>query len=101
MSLERKLSTNGQQLTVFVKDKFDFSQVQDFRLAYATDIDDVTSIVVDLQQTDYMDSSALGMLLNMQKTMTGKVTSFKIVNCRPQVMKILKIARFDKKFNIS
>ena len=48
-----------------------------------------------------MDSSALGMLLNMQKTMMSQVSKFSIVNCRPQVAKILKISRFDKKFEIS
>jgi hypothetical protein len=28
------------------------------------------------------------------------VKSFKITHCRPQVLKILQIARFGKKFNI-
>jgi hypothetical protein len=40
------------------------------------------------------------MLLNMQKSVSDSVTSFKITHCRPQVLKILRIARFEKKFNI-
>jgi anti-anti-sigma regulatory factor len=47
-----------------------------------------------------MDNSALGMLLNMQKSVSDSVKSFKITHCRPQVLKILQIARFGKKFNI-
>ena len=47
-----------------------------------------------------MDSSALGMLLNMQKTLGDSVKSFKITHSRPQVLKILQIARFNKKFEI-
>jgi anti-anti-sigma regulatory factor len=42
----------------------------------------------------------LGMLLNMQKSLSESVKSFKITHSRPQVLKILQIARFGKKFNI-
>ena len=70
-------------------------------MAYGTDNEKVNRIVVDLARTEYMDSSALGMLLNMQKTLAGQVNQFQIINCRPQVEKILKISRFDKKFDIS
>lgn len=100
MSLERHFSSDGKTLTIVMDEKFDFGKVQDFRNAYGKDTDDITSIVVDLSNTEYMDSSALGMLLNMQKTKAEQVNSFKIVNCRPQVAKILKISRFDKKFDI-
>ncbi|WP_158769374.1 STAS domain-containing protein [Paraglaciecola sp. L1A13] len=101
MSLERKLSADKKQLTVVADEIFDFGKVQDFRIAFSTDIDEVETVIIDLHKTAYMDSSALGMLLNMQKLLSGKVTIFKIVNTRPQVLKILRIARFDKKFLIS
>lgn len=100
MSLERQLSADGKSLTIMMDEKFDFGKVQDFRMAYGSDSENVTAITIDLSKTEYMDSSALGMLINMQKTMSPQVTSFKITNCRPQVAKILKISRFDKKFNI-
>ena len=101
MSLEKTLSSDGKTLTILMDEKFDFGKVQDFRVAYGTDTENVTEIVIDLANTEYMDSSALGMLLNMQKTMMNQVQKFSIVNCRPQVAKILKISRFDKKFEIS
>jgi anti-anti-sigma factor len=47
-----------------------------------------------------MDSSALGMLLNMQKALSERKLTYSIDNARPQVAKILKISRFDKKFEI-
>ena len=81
MSLDRVFSDDGKQLTIIVDEKFDFAKVQDFRVAYSNGSDEVKSIVIDLQRTEYMDSSALGMLLNMQKIMSGKVTAFSIINC--------------------
>ena len=101
MSLERKFSADKKQLTVLADEVFDFGKVQDFRVAFSTDIEDVEEVTIDLHKTAYMDSSALGMLLNMQKLLSGKVSTFKITNTRPQVLKILQIARFDKKFEIS
>lgn len=100
MSLDRQLSTDGSVLTIKMDEKFDFGKVQDFRAAYGADNADVTTIVIDLENTEYMDSSALGMLLNMQKSMASQVSEFKIIQCRPQVAKILQISRFDKKFTI-
>ena len=100
MSLDREFTDDGKELTIYLEEKFDFGKVQDFRLAYSEGSEGVISIVINLQKTEYMDSSALGMLLNMQKSVSDSVTSFKITHCRPQVLKILQIARFEKKFNI-
>jgi anti-anti-sigma factor len=101
MSLDREFSEDGKELTIFVEEKFDFGKVQDFRVAYSEGSEEVNSLIINLQKTEYMDSSALGMLLNMQKTLSDSVKSFKITHCRPQVLKILQIARFGKKFDIT
>jgi len=100
MEIRSSYQNQGQTLIIDVGTKFDFSKVEDFRKAYDKIDDDVSHIAVDLSQTEYMDSSALGMLLNMQKSLANKELSYSIENARPQVAKILKISRFDKKFDI-
>jgi len=100
MSLSTSISPDGQTFTILIKGKFDFNLVQSFRSAYSELNDELGLVVVDLRETEYMDSSALGMLLNMQKSLNSKVNSIKISNCRPQIKKILQISRFDKKFDI-
>ena len=100
MSLSTSISPDGQTFTIQIKGKFDFNLVQTFRSAYNELNDELDQVVVDLRETEYMDSSALGMLLNMQKSLGNKVESIKISNCRPQIKKILQISRFDKKFEI-
>lgn len=101
MALERCLSKDGKTLTIKLDDKFDFGKVKYFKDAYSSGVDDVQHVIIDLGETDYMDSSALGMLLNMQKKLGGKVNDFKIINANDKVAKILEISRFDKKFDIS
>ncbi|KTF19676.1 MULTISPECIES: STAS domain-containing protein [unclassified Pseudoalteromonas] len=101
MNLTTRTSADGKALTIQIKGKFDFNLVQSFRQAYAQIDNGTNKVIVDLRETDYMDSSALGMLLNMKKTLEDKVTVFEITNCQPQLKKILQISRFDKKFDIS
>lgn len=100
MALDTQLSADEKSFTIKMDDKFDFGKVQDFRQAYTDLPDSVKLVEIDLGETEYMDSSALGMLLNMQKTLKESVNKFTITNCRAQVLKILTISRFDKKFDI-
>ena len=101
MGLSRNVSDDGKVLTIVLEERFDFNAIHEFRDTYSEGVNDVNNIIVDLAKTEYMDSSALGMLLNMQKSMQAQVEKFSIVNACPKVAKILKISRFDKKFHIS
>lgn len=101
MTIEAGLSDDGVTWVIELDDKFDFGKVQEFRDAYMSLPQTVETVEVDLGKTEYMDSSALGMLLNMQKTLADKSLKYKITHCRPQVGRILTISRFDKKFAIS
>ena len=101
MSLTKSLSVDESTLTIQIKGKFDFNLVQSFRQAYAQIEPKTNKVIIDLRETDYMDSSALGMLLNMKKTIESQVRTIEISNCQPQLKKILQISRFDKKFDIN
>ena len=97
MPVDSTLSSDGKNLTINISGRFDFEVVQEFRSAYAEHKD--VNYVIDMRSTEHMDSSALGMLLNMRKSL-GESAKISIINCRPQIKKILTISRFDKKFDI-
>ena len=97
MPVESALSSDGKNLTINISGRFDFEIVQEFRNAYAEHKN--VNYIIDMRATEHMDSSALGMLLNMRKSL-GDSARISIINCRPQIKKILTISRFDKKFNI-
>lgn len=100
MSLSQHYTDDNKTLFIVIKDKFDFNLVQDFRQAYAQIDPDTQDVEVDLRETLYMDSAALGMLLNMHKALKGQVAQIRITNANAQLKKILHISRFDKKFQI-
>lgn len=100
MNLFTEYSSDRQQFVIRVKGKFDFSMVQEFRQAYSDIGDSAISIVVDFRETEYIDSAALGMLLNMRKSLSNNSRPIQLINCRPEIRKILDISRFDKLFQI-
>ena len=100
MTITTQFRQDGEVLVIRVGEKFDFSKVEEFRNAYGNLTDKTKEIAIDLSTTQYMDSSALGMLLNMQKSLKGGNYTYSIENARPQVSKILEISRFDKKFKL-
>ncbi|MEE8057498.1 MAG: STAS domain-containing protein [Pseudomonadales bacterium] len=86
-------------VTIGLDSKFNFGSVEGFRDAYTNS--NGKAYIVDFRNTEYMDSSGLGMLLNMRRHLGDGATSIKLINCRPQVKKVLMISRFESKFDIS
>ncbi|MEC9263015.1 MAG: STAS domain-containing protein [Pseudomonadota bacterium] len=99
MSIKAEV-VNDSIFNIQIGERFDFSLVTEFRNVYE-DLDPrVKQVDIDLSATQYMDSSALGMLLNMQKVLAERQLTYRILNTRPQIARILQISRFNKKFEI-
>ncbi|WP_339453659.1 STAS domain-containing protein [Pseudomonas sp. EA_5y_Pfl2_R50] len=89
------------ELTISVNGRFDFGKHQAFRDAYEKARPEPASIIVDLKETTYLDSSALGMLLLLRDHAGGDEAQVRVVNVNSDVRKILAISNFDKLFDIS
>jgi anti-anti-sigma factor len=90
------------QHVIALSERFDFGIVDDFRRCYENiNASERSSVVIDFRGTRYMDSSALGMLINLKKHFESSNAKVEIVNCNDQIRKIFSISRFDRKFNIS
>lgn len=101
MSISSSLSADGSELVIAVKGRFDFTSHQEFRRAYEELDVAAKRYCIDMQETSYLDSSALGMLLLLRDFAGGGDTcDIKIINCSPDVKKILTISNFEKLFSI-
>ena len=98
------------QATVTVRDgiaaislqgRFDFNSHREFRDAIDTVLaSPATAIAVDFAGVEYLDSSALGMLLMLRDRAKGIGRDVALANCRGTVKQILDIANFGKLFKI-
>lgn len=100
MAVESELSQDGK-LTIRVKGRFDFGRHREFREAYEHLNSAPHTVVVDLKEATYLDSSALGMLLLLRDHVGGDESRVSMVNASSDVRKILAISNFDKLFDIS
>jgi anti-anti-sigma factor len=98
MALATRVSSDGKTMMIDISGRFDFSIHQEFRRAYEQNPESTTQYIIDLHQAEYMDSSALGMLLLLREHAGGDRANIKLVHCQPEVKKILTIANFHHLF---
>jgi len=93
----RESAQSSNEVLIEVSGHFDFTEQKAFRDAYLQYPADM-SYRVDLSCADYLDSSALGMLLLLRQHAGEQSEKVKLVGASNAVMKILNIANFDKLF---
>lgn len=99
MSIESKMSEGGNVITITIPVEFDFNSHRDFRDIYTQK--DKVRYVLDFAKTEYIDSSALGMLLLMREEVTARDGTIKIVNCRETIKNLLVMSNFHQLFNVA
>ncbi|QSP94405.1 STAS domain-containing protein [Marinobacter salinisoli] len=100
MPIETRHLEDSQTLVISIDGRFDFSTHQAFRDAYEHCDNLVDHYVVDLSETTYLDSSALGMLLLLRDYAGGDSAKISIENCNSDVRRILSISNFEQLFAI-
>ena len=100
MSVGSNLSADGKVLTISINGRFDFSAHQAFRDSYEKLTPTPSEIIVDMAETTYLDSSALGMLLLLRDHAGGDSANITLKNCNEDIRKILTISNFEQLFKI-
>ena len=92
---------NGK-LSIRLDGRFDFSAHRAFRESYAAGLTahDVRELEIDLALVDYVDSSALGMLLMLREKAHAANKLVALTNCSGAVKQILDVANFGRLFPI-
>lgn len=100
MSVSSQASADGQTVTITPIGNFDYHVHKEFREGYK-DAAPSAAFIIDMAKTEYMDSSALGMLLLLREHAGGEKAKVNIKNCGAEIRKILEISNFQKLFSIS
>ncbi len=100
MSIESTVTAEKNEVLIRVSGRLDFSKNGEFRAAYEGTPGEGTRYVVDLTDAQYLDSSALGMLLVFRNFAGGDSADVEIRVEDPNVRRILEIANFQELFQI-
>jgi HptB-dependent secretion and biofilm anti anti-sigma factor len=101
--MQASIQNEAGKAIVKLSGRFDFNTHREFRGAYEPLVTDasVRSVVVDFSGVDYLDSSALGMLLMLRDKLGGANKDVALTGVRGNVKQVLDIANFGKLFQIS
>lgn len=95
--------TEGHRAILRLSGRFEFSAHREFRETadYLLRQEGIDEVVVDLIDLDYVDSSALGMLLMLRERTREAKLGLVLAKPRGMVRQALDIAHFEKLFDIT
>lgn len=99
--MQTKLINRDDKAVIVLEGRFDFNAHREFREAVDQALKDAgREILVDLGAVDYLDSSALGMLLMLRDKAKGAAKEVALANARGSVKQVIDIANFGKLFTL-
>jgi anti-anti-sigma factor len=100
--MQTTVTKDSGRAVIKLAGRFDFNTHRDFRSAYEALLNDasVRSVTVDFAAVDYLDSSALGMLLMLRDKLGGVNKEVSLSGVSGNVKQVLDIANFGKLFQI-
>lgn len=101
-TIQIKNTQENGLVKIHLAGRFDFNSHRQFREAFEKAIitPNVNSLEIDLGSVEYLDSSALGMLLLVKEKAANANKSVALTNCRGVVQQVLEVANFSKLFTI-
>ena len=96
-------ASTANNVVLYLSGNFTFDGVRVFKAAYKNYLEDskIHNIVIDLEKIQYLDSSALEMLIVLREDV--KLAGKTLILSKPGifVQRVLEIANFDKLFVIN
>lgn len=99
-TINTSLSPEGDILTIHIQGRFDFNALSLFKSTYEKRSPKPKRYILELTQAEYLDSSALGMLVALRDYAGGDMADIRLKNPNPDIKKILVITQLDQLFNI-
>ena len=101
MSISSSIADNGKTVNIKISGRFDFSTHQEFIKSYKDYPKGEKDYEVDLSGAEYMDSSAMGMLLQLREHSSKQSRGVVLANSNEAIREILRIANFEKIFTVT
>ena len=97
--MQASISSRDGNTVIVLNGRFDFNAHREFRETVDQAVKEAPGkIHVDLASVEYLDSSALGMLLMLRDKAKGAGKEVALANARGAVKQVIDIANFGKLF---
>ncbi len=99
MNVTKHISHDNHTVTIRVDGMFDLSVQSSFRSAYE-ESGPSKKYIIDMRNTEYMDSAAFGMLLVFRDYIGGDKAEVNIINASEDIVRSFKMLHFDRMFKL-
>lgn len=101
--MQTNILIENDKAVVKLHGRFDFGAHREFRESCNSclDVQQIREIEVNLGGVEYLDSSALGMLLMLKERADAAAKRIVLADCRGTVRQVLDIANFGRIFSIA
>lgn len=99
MSIKTVKSPDGAEFTLAIAGRFDYGILKEFTVAYRDA--KARKYIVDLTDCNYIDSSALGMLLNLREHAEHLGGVAIIINASDTIKELFSVTNFSTLFKIN
>jgi anti-sigma B factor antagonist len=96
----RPLADNAGMIVTVPGEHLDVSNSKTFREALQPILDENTTVLLDLQAVDFIDSSGLGSLLSSLRMMNAKDGDLRLFGMRKPVQAMFELVRMHRLFAI-
>ena len=99
MPIRSEVNDNGRSLIIHVNGDFSYDQYSQFKQACSSINENIEECIIDLENTNHLESAALGMLLLLKaRAVKLGLPKLVITNHTPEVDSFLRIMNFDDLF---
>jgi anti-anti-sigma factor len=100
--MQANLTNQDGKSVIVMQGRFDFNAHREFREAVDRAVKEAPGVIqIDLEGVDYLDSSALGMLLMLRDKAKNAGKEVVLAGARGSVKQVIEIANFGKLFTLA
>ncbi|ABK43463.1 anti-anti-sigma regulatory factor [Magnetococcus marinus MC-1] len=93
------VTQNDSETVIRVRGRFNVQQLFEVNNIRPSDQPN-HSYIIDLTETEFLDSSGMGIILRLREQVSGTKENMVIRNARPGIRRLLETVQFDKLFTV-
>lgn len=97
---DKNIEHNDDFQLIKLKGDLDVYSEDEFKGFIEENLDENKDLVIDLSDLDYLDSTGLGMFMNIYNSQKSKGKTVKIINAKDNIKKLFKITDLTALFDM-
>ena len=95
-----QINKENESLNVDKLDDITAANIDTLKDSLLKEMDDISEVVLDLDQVELIDSSGISLLVSIQNSLNKKAGTLKLINASDDLKHMFKLMRLDRHFAV-